>query len=251
MIDLIIGAGIGYSEKQLRPFLKSLRLSGYGGRVVLFADGGGAKEALEWDVEVLSCPKIQTFPHAERFYWILEEVLRSEAQGVVCLDTRDVIFQTNPENLPFTGFHAFEEDSSMTIGTCPYNSGWVETGYGKNTLDLMKDYPISCVGSFCGDRVQVANHLHKLTTELKRLQPKTSSFQDQSCHNYIIRNANNDHQTIWNNEMGEVYTVGYIPYGTVKINGDMILNKNECVPSVIHQWERHPNLTELVNNLYL
>lgn len=138
----------------------------------------------------------------------------------------------------------------MTLGSCPYNSEWLKIGYGDQALDKLKDFPISCVGSFSGGRLRVCNHLYRLTGELKSLQKKTHKPQDQSCHNFIIRNNKNDDQTIWGNEVSEIYTVGYIPYGTVEIKENTILNKNGCAPCVIHQWERHPNLTELVNRLY-
>ena len=128
MIETVLGAAIGYTREQVRPFLKSLRMTGYTGRIVWFADKGGADEARDWGAEVLPCPKVKTKPHAERFYWMLEEMSKRDLGPTLCLDTRDVFFQTNPAHLPDTGLHVFEEDECMTIGSCPYNSLWVKIG---------------------------------------------------------------------------------------------------------------------------
>jgi len=247
MIDLVIGAAIGYDRSQVRPFLKSLRLNGYEGRIVLFANGGGAEEAKDWNVEVLPCQTVNTVPHAERFYWIKDYLIGAQCDGVLCADVRDIFFQSDISDLPSEGVHAYEEDDCMTIKSCPYNSEWVNIGYGSDVLHQIGDRPISCVGTICGDHEAVLSHLIKLVDELKRLQPKTHKPQDQSCHNYIITRGG---VTVWNNEQGAIYTVGYIPYGTVATKGDFVINKAGNMPSVIHQWDRHPNLVELVERKY-
>jgi len=54
----------------------------------------------------------------------------------------------------------------------------------------------------------------------------------------------------WHNEVGEVYTVGYLPQESVRVKGDTILNASGWVPAVIHQWDRHQNLSALVERLY-
>ena len=248
MIDCVIGAAIGYPRLAVRPFLRSLRLSGYDGRVVLFANKGGAEEAKDWDAEVLPCPKVNTLPHAERFYWIQEWLACNKPSGVFCSDVRDVFFQKNPSELPTNGIHAFEEDLSVTISTCPYNSDWVKIGYGDTVLKQIGFRPISCVGTLCGDHASMLQHLTLLVSELKRLQPKTSKPQDQSCHNYILTHGG---VHVWPNEEGEVYTVGYIkPYGRVPIVNDYVVNSSGKVPTVIHQGDRHPNIVQLINERY-
>ena len=252
MIDCVIGAAVGYTGEQIRPFLKSLRSTGYIGGIILFANGGAATEAAKWGVDVRPCPKVKTLPHAERFYWICDALSQLDCEGVLCVDTRDIIFQINPASLPDEGLHTFEEDNSMTIGSCPYNSEWVKIGYGAGVLAKMKNFPISCVGSICGDLLSVTLHLQALVAELHRLQPLTRKPQDQSCHNFLIRNSWDEQFNgfIHSNEDAEIYTVGYIPRETVVIKDDKILNKSGLVPTVIHQWERHNNLMVMVDEIY-
>lgn len=250
MINCVIGAAAGYHARHIRPFLKSLRDSGYSNRIVLFVDGGAAEEAKKWDVQIQPVPKLKTTAHADRFSWIYDKVKTIDAEGILCLDTRDVIFQKNPALLPSYTLHAFSEDDSQTIGSCPYNSKWVEIGYGVEGLAKLKDKSILCVGSFCGAQHYVQEHLEKLVKEIHRCKGITREHQDQSCHNWLIYTDNKNQSCIWGNENDKIYTVGYVPFGTVPVVDDKILNRAGEIPTVIHQWDRHPNLTELVQRLY-
>ena len=244
MIDLVIGAAHGYSAKQVRPFLKSLRMTGYVGKIILYADGGGANEASRWDVEIQACPTFRGKPHAARFLWIQKSIEDNPCEGVLLADTRDVIFQSNPSLLPAIGLHTFEEDRSMTLGSCPYNSKWLRIGYGEKILEELSHLPISCVGATCGDWENVSHYLTLLREEINRIQPKTNEPQDQAAHNFLIYKK--IPSTIWNNEVGDIYTVGYIPKHTVVLENGKILNRAGDIPIIVHQWDRHKNLSNLV-----
>ncbi len=240
MIDAVIGAAVGYNAEQLRPFLSSLYGTGYSGAVILYANGEGAQEARRWGVEVRDCPRFKGKPHAARFLWIQEALEDLPCEGVLLADTRDVIFQKDPKDLPSVGFHTFEEDRSMTLDSCPYNSDWIRIGYGEKELARLAGMPISCVGVSCGDRETVLAYLRALREEIERIQPHTRKPQDQAAHNHLVHGTFS--VRLWNNEEGEVYTVGYLPRGSVKILEDKIVNQAGQIPAVIHQWDRHKNL---------
>lgn len=248
MIDLIAGYAKGYSQSHVRPFFKSLYESGYTGRVLFFADGGAAKEAEKWDADVRPCPPLKVKVHSDRFLCLEEAISEINCEGVLLTDTRDVIFQKDPSiALPSKGLHVFEEDKSMTLGSCPYNSEWLRLGYGGNILRNLGHFPISCVGTTCGDLLSVHHYLDNLRREIERIQPKTHKPQDQAAHNYLIRKKLK--ATVWDNEEGEAYTVGYIPRGSVKMVDDKIVNRVGKVPTVIHQWDRHKNLKNFVEGI--
>jgi len=59
VVDLVVGYARGYEATDILPFLKTLRASGYSGRVLLLANGGAQKEAANWDVDVRPCPPPQ------------------------------------------------------------------------------------------------------------------------------------------------------------------------------------------------
>lgn len=249
MIDLVVGYAKGYTASQIRPFLRSLRDSEYEGEVLLFVELGAVPEALKWGAEAALIPRSNMKVHSARFLCLQDVLQKRKFEGVLLADTRDIIFQKNiAASLPSDGLHAFQEDRSMTIGTCPYNSNWIQLGYGNEVLEAMKDFPISCVGTVCGDMLSVRNYLNLLCDEVKRIQPRTSHPQDQAAHNYIIHHKIKSF--LWDNEGQEVYTVGYIPRETVRIQNNKIVNRLGYVPAVIHQYDRHSNLTALVEGKY-
>ncbi|MHA1345000.1 MAG: hypothetical protein ACTSO3_01235 [Candidatus Heimdallarchaeaceae archaeon] len=249
MIDLVAGYARGYNAEQIRPFLKSLRETGYKGKILLFANGGAAEEAKNWNVDLRPCPKPKIKVHSDRFVCLQEALENSDSKGILLSDTRDVIFQRDPAlGLPSDGLNAFEEDDSKSIETCPYNSLWIKLGYDKEMFEKLKTYPISCVGTVCGDAASIKYYLKRLREEVERIQPKTLKPQDQGAHNYLIRGQ--IESRVWHNEEGEIYTVGYIHRGSVKIENDNIVNQSGKVPTVIHQWDRHKNLTKFVEGKY-
>lgn len=249
MIDLVAGYAAGYSRVEVRPFLKSLRDSGYKGAILLFANGGAAVEACQWEVDVRPVPKSKIEVHSARFICLEEIIRETRCEGILLTDTRDLIFQKDPSTLPSQGLHAFEEDGSMTLGSCPYNSMWLQLGYGAEALAEMAHFSISCVGTVCGDYQSIAHYLESLCTEIKRIQPRTRKPQDQAAHNYLVRKVLSNR--MWGNEEGEVYTVGYLPRGSVKVVDGKIVNEDGHVPTVIHQWDRHANLKDFVENAYV
>jgi len=245
MIDVVAGYARGYNAEQIRPFLKSLRNSGFDGRILLFANGGAAEEAKKWDVDLRAVPKPRIKVHSARFVCIEEALRDIPCEGIFLTDTRDVVFQKNPgEYLPPEGLNVYLEDQSMSIGTCPYNSLWISLGYTGKVLEKLSNSFISCVGCSCGDRDSVLFYLKRLVEEVQRIQPRTDKPQDQAAHNYLIREELDCR--VWDNEEGEVYTVGYIHRGHVKIKDNKIINMDGDIPAVIHQWDRHKNLETLI-----
>jgi len=245
MIDLIAGYARGYNRDQIRPFLKSLRANGYRERILLFADGSAAAEARKWDVDLRPVPRTHMKVHSARFLPLEEAIKEIDAQGVMVADTRDIIFQRDPSVvLPDEGLNAFEEDRSQTIGSCPYNSEWIRLAYGEGTLEELSHLPISCVGTTCGDAASMRGYLSILRGAVEKIQPRTHKPQDQAVHNYLVHKMLP--AKVWNNEEGEIYTVGYIKRGSVKIKDGKIINLVGATPTVIHQWDRHANLKRLV-----
>lgn len=254
MIDYIIGAAVGYTREEIRPFLKSLRSTGYVGRVALFVDKEAAEESREWGVEILPIPQFKKRPygiHQERFIWIRDVIAELGSLNVFLADTRDVVFQKDPSTIMRdTCLHVFEEADSMTLGSCPYNSKWLEVGYGAEELYTLQSKPILCVGTSYGPSTLMCEYLADLAEEISRLMPTTKYPMDQTAHNHICYRT--DSMIIRHpNEIGEVYTVGYLPRESVQIVNGYVANKAGAVPTVVHQWDRHQNLTALVKERYL
>lgn len=250
MIDLVAGYARGYDAAQVRPFLRSLRETGYKGAILMIADGGAAEEAARWGADVRPVGALRIKVHSDRILRWEEELAGIPCQGVLLADTRDVFFQEDPSaTLPSEGLHAFLEDDRMTLESCPYNSSWIRQGYGEDMLGELGSQPISCVGTTCGDRDSILQYLRVMREEVERIQPKTRLPQDQAAHNIVIRRKMK--ARLWPNEEGEVYTVGYCLRGSVHVECGEIVNVARVVPTVIHQWDRHLNLKALVENRWL
>ena len=78
MKDLIIGAAIGYSDDDLKPFVNSLKRTGYDGNLVLIRQNPYA-----------------VHPILSRFDLIPRYIMRGFRYVIAC-DTSDIVFQSNP-----------------------------------------------------------------------------------------------------------------------------------------------------------
>lgn len=249
MIDLVMGFADRYTAGQVRPFLKSLRESGYDGSIVLFATGSSVQEASRWGAEVRT-PQRSPMPLCSaRFFHYQKEVESRKHEGLLLIDVRDVLFQGNASKLPDYRIHAFEEDAGMTLGRCPYNSKWIRAAYGSAVLGAMSQLPIVCAGTTCGNYEDMVKYLHEMCQEIANIQPRMIDTIDQAVHNVVV--GKDIGIRLWGNEYGPVYNVGYImPRETVEIRSGRIVNKAGKVPLVIHQWDRHKNLSALVEGMF-
>ena len=113
--DLIIGMASGYTWADLAPFAVSLRRCGYSGRCVLIV-GQGPQDVVKhygelrtrseelsgalhrYGIEILDVGKFDEHPSIARAYFIANFLndLPCRFRYVVCADTKDVAFQTDP-----------------------------------------------------------------------------------------------------------------------------------------------------------
>lgn len=249
---IIYAAGVGYKSEDVRPFLASLRATGYMGALSFWSDGEAASECRRhgWEPRPPG-PATLTKPHANRFLWMADDVKDESDDVVMCLDARDVIFQRDPATSISCDEYVYccEEDRSQTLGSCPYNSEWLRVGYGENVARFLGDEAILCVGSFFGPIEQMSAALGRLSAEIRRIQPRTNQYQDQAAWNWLAY-AKAFPRIMVNNESSPVYTVGYIQRETVKVVDGTIRNLAGDIPVVVHQWDRHRNLTEYVRTKY-
>jgi len=190
--DIIIGAAIGYSDDQIKPFILSLKSSGYKGRLVLFVDkldSGAVSFLIEQEIELIwqISHRDNAMPvYGHRYYEFLD-FLRKE-QGVkriMLTDVRDVIFQGNP----FVGcgdesLYVFSEDSSVKLGQCPYNSEWVLNLYGNDILKKISGEIIICSGVTIGGYHNILGYLDLLCNEMS-INPQIP-IADQGAHHVLI-----------------------------------------------------------------
>lgn len=102
MTNLIIGIATGYNWETLEPFVVSLRRAGYKDRCILILDQS-AEESLynklkEYDIATFTMGNLEEDPIVIRFSVISKiiDTMISEVKYVICVDTKDIVFQHNP-----------------------------------------------------------------------------------------------------------------------------------------------------------
>lgn len=233
---LIVTAVLGYTKSQIMPFYQSLMDSGFQGSLIAMVNDCEAAQFLKSQY-VVTVPDDRRvpFPVNTRRFKVFYDLLRgTDRYPTIICDSRDVIFQENPEfHMPNSGVNVFCEDSSMTIGKCPYNSMWMGEMCGRLKWD---DKPIICAGVTSG---QLEDYCREMWERLSTLPPKHGL--DQAVHNDLVYSGKLNAK-VWANEEGPVYTVGYIPRESVSIEDGVIKNRKGDSPCVVHQYDRHQNL---------
>jgi hypothetical protein len=245
---MILAAATNYAEAEVRPFALSLARSGYQGELALVAPPHPEWKCLDGlRVTWISPSSAGAYQIGNGRFLAFCKLLERNAvpkQLLVC-DLRDLVFQSNPETgLPDEGLHVFCEHSAMTIGKCPYNSGALRACYGDKALADLAGRSIICSGTFCGGGAAVTAYLDKLWGALVRL-PATllaRTMTDQVTHALLCYTGNVG-AVIHGNEDGPIYTVGYMPRESLLPAPDGWLRNRAGLPCIVHQYDRHVNLT--------
>lgn len=233
---IILTTALHYSESHVRPFVRSLKDSGFKGKIVALVDNCDAARYLKENGAECIRDVDNGYPINTRRFYYYKQFLRGVVESTLICDIRDIIFQTNPEEeMPTEGINVFCEHEAMRIGTCPYNSEWMKFIFGRCKWEEM---PIICAGATSGHLV---DYCLEMWDALVRLPKKIGL--DQAVHNDLVYSGKVK-ATVWPNETAPVYTVGYIPRETVPISTLGEIRNQAGVPCIIHQYDRHHNLKE-------
>ena len=251
--QLILGTAAGYKISDIQPFIVSIKASGFKGRIVLFVEdptNDTAQYLRECSVETLPFNPGR-MPITNRRYFLYRQFLKHEnaVDHVMLTDVRDVVFQSNPfESCKDDGIYFFEEDNSMTLQSCSYNSNWILQAYGQKILDALGYKPIICAGVTIGRLKEIRDYLGIICDQLKRV-PALRGI-DQGVHNVMVYTGRFPHAVIQANEAGPVYTLHHVKSGNIRIDQDGHIISKYGIPAVVHQYDRHPLLVALVQRKY-
>lgn len=257
--NLVMGAVSGYDFSLIRPFVVSLRKTGFAGDICLFASGitDRTRHYLQLlDVQVVTLPQEEQFSgmaiSITRFMLYQAFLARQDMdyEGVMLTDVRDVLFQLDPFAFDLSGkVCCFLEAEEKRIIDCPMNSEWLRSKFGNTVLAGIGHNPISCVGTIIGGQPQVQAYLKALLEYLT--PPFTIPGDDTAVHNYLIYMRQIPEVAIFANEDGPVITVGYKSADTLSFDGSgLLLNAAGKIVNTIHQYDRHPQLSEKLSFLY-
>jgi hypothetical protein len=105
-------------------------------------------------------PEMALVPPAQVRYYVYQKwaALYNRSTRILLTDARDVIFQSDPflyRRHEWSGADlvaVLEPHPNKVINRCPFNSGWIESCYGKEGLQLIGHRVVSCSGTTMGSR---------------------------------------------------------------------------------------------------
>ena len=253
--NLILGAIKDYGWYDIEPFFRSWKANCPNTDVVIFADNllHWTRRQLETfpDVKIvdISCNDKLIIDVRWTFYRQYMEQARNVYHQVLTTDVRDVIFQKNP-------FQAHQERGAyleyategVSIEDTPSsNALWIKMFFGENTYLHIKDHTVICCGTVCG----TMDAMLVLARKMEELLARSNFWgAEQAIMNYLVYNKLLPFKNILesNIEDGNILTLSGLP--NAAISGVNVLSRSGKVPALVHQYDRHQELTQLVDKAY-
>jgi len=277
MTDLVLGFAHGYDVEEVRPFIASLRSTGYSGDIVLLiAEAVSPRTSAFYQqsrVEALpvslSYPYSTNFvllpgveaadvasmaPHLARYlmYRMLLAARPNRYQKIFLSDVRDVVFQAQPfaAHLDQAEIVFCLEDAAWTIDSCAWNRGWILRQFGREVLKLCATAPISCSGTTYGTAQGIRKYLEAMVDRIVALRC-VEVGGDQGIHNVLLAECALAGTLVASNESGLVMTLGHVQRDALEVDPNGVVSDSTGrIPAIVHQYDRHPDLTRIIAEKY-
>lgn len=262
---LVMGLSAYYGERDLAPFVLSLRRYSPDTDVVLFTHAASPQTRHFLDAHGVAQVPFDTLPlfamsmNSARMFRYLEFLRGTifNADGstpyeyIMLSDVRDVIFQGDPfADLNGADLYYFLE-GNRTFGNCPINARWMEQAFGPNALRDAKDAPVSCAGTLIAAPAALMLYLVQMCRYVLRAPPLTrNSGIDQAIHNHIMINRLIPSATVVKNGAAVMTVPTDTPHGMTVSPDGMLRNADGSISAVVHQYDRDPTLLAAINALY-
>jgi len=201
------------------------------------------------------------------YYWAWTTKYASTSR-ILLSDSRDVYFQTNPftsltKNMETT-LHVYED--TTTVKRNIPESNWVRNIYNQTILDEIGDLPGLCSGNTLGGQPAMEMYNRAMVKEWDDTSFQNRVGMDQGRHivlvlrNKLVGAPNITTVNKIKLGAGEVNTIGITLKQLWKANAplsdwkgydsqnELILNDDGSVTPVVHMFDRHPQLKEIINN---
>jgi len=266
--DLVICAAIGLRTEDTKNFIRSFRKYNKEADIFCIIELESSEEKkrflIENGINLLfddSIRFIKTQPNNTRFIKILEFIKEnSEKYNKVLLsDISDVVFQSDPFMNLFGDFIISpEEDEEKNIESDQrFNARWIKQCFGEGVYEQIKENKILCCGTVIGSMKNIRTYVEKMCEEMFRVYKSESGhfhdMMDQGIHNYLFHLRSDLFINPSIKKNGDyIATVGITtleyPH-KIEFFGDKI-QVNGLIPSIVHQYNRSGQMTEMYNSLY-
>ena len=255
MKNLILGTALGYNWKDIKIFVKSLRIV-FDGDVFLLMNSissGNLKNKLKfYRINTIQCSLFKNdFKFRFNYFYNFLKKNNKNYNLIMFTDVRDVFFQSNPFLKKYKNpINFYEED--RIIKNCKINSLWAKLTLGEKKFNLYKNNYIVCCGTTIGKASSMLSYFNLMRKKINKIRMKFSfrnfflrrsirSGIDQPAHFDIVYRKCFPGQKIFSNKSGNIATVGYMKNFIFSKKNKLINNKNK-IYDVVHQYDRQISL---------
>ena len=249
--NLVITAAVDLQIEQIILFIKTLRK--YYKDDICFIIGFNnlelENELKKYRVIIIKTKIKRKAIQFKRYEVFLDFLKTKDYDSILCADSRDIYFQSNPFNFNYKGeINFFLEDKK--INECPFNTNWILKTYGKRDFESIGNKTILCSGTVVGKQKKIEEYLKVLINNISKYKYKRKlkyslTFRidpegrgcDQGHANYLVHKNLIKEFHFYSNKKGPIATVFHLD--------EIIFNKdNELINSlnkpyiIVHQYDK-------------
>jgi hypothetical protein len=258
---LIVGAASRYTPDQLRPFVESLRATGYAGDVVIIVNFWnwqlqsylrrfGATSHRMWTTRRIHGPAAT---HRYDFYERIARQNRDRYDEMMVTDTRDVLFQRHPfAELTSAACHYYIEHPTRTIGEEPTNLRWANLFLPPDQAVAVSRHRVSCCGIVVGGMAAMNRYLARMAADLRAvpLRDRRLGGADTTLHQRLMYLDGGVPGVVMENN-AHVATMGLEPEESYVIGDDgVVRTRDGHGPAILHQYDRVPHVNAAIVKRY-
>ena len=258
MQNLILGTIVNYTWEDIEPFFSSyFKNSSTNVDCTVFVKkiSKRTRKYLEnYNIEIINIDDEYNEDWITEYRWRLyNEYLNHccvDYANVLLVDVRDSFFQDNIfERCNGKKILFSKEVNDFANEKC--NREWIERRYGINVINSIKDYYPICAGTIIGDFNYIKNLCENVVENMDNTSYEYFKNCDQSIVNYLVyyKKIFIEDDIYWEYACdNNIATVGLLNELTIKSNE--VVNKDNYIPALIHQYDRHKILVKFVERKY-
>tara|TARA_A100001015_G_scaffold54941_1_gene60305 strand:+ start:761 stop:1585 length:825 start_codon:yes stop_codon:yes gene_type:complete len=249
--NLVITAAVDLQIEQIILFIKTLRK--YYKDDICFIIGFNnlelENELKKYRVIIIKTKIKKKAIQFKRYEVFLDFLKTKDYDSILCADSRDIYFQSNPFDINYKGeINFFLEDKK--IKECPFNTNWILKTYGKKDFESIGNKTILCSGTVVGKQKKIEEYLKVLINNISKYKYKRKlkyslTFRidpegrgcDQGHANYLVHKNLIKEFYFYSNKKGPIATVFHLD--KIIFNKDNELMNSLNKPYVIvHQYDK-------------